>query len=133
MQMNAGMRQEVNSNYKFRNPMLNRKEQVSDKTKGFPAHWSKDVFIIEQRRAVIKNPGVFKYFCTSMTTGMKVDGSRFRHELLELKGVFPACRSRNRPANCTGLKGPATALCITRKTNGILGTTPTDGLGNWAT
>ena len=104
MQMNAGMRQEVNSNYKFRNVMsaeqnplevgtlvrilmLNRKEQVSDKTKGFPAHWSKDVFIIEQRRAVIKNPGVFKYFCTSMTTGMKVQGSRFRHELLQLKGV----------------------------------------------
>ena len=104
MQMNAGMRQEVNSNYKFRNVMsaeqnpiaigtlvrilmLNRKEQVSDKTKGFPAHWSKDVFIVQQRRAVIKNPGVFKYFCTSMTTGIKVQGSRFRHELLTLKGV----------------------------------------------
>ena len=55
MQMNAGMRQDVNSNYKFRNLMsaeknplslgsvvrilmLNRKEQVDAKTKGFPAN-----------------------------------------------------------------------------------------------
>ena len=104
MQMNAGMRQEVNSNYKFRNVMsaekhplevgtvvriltLNRKEQVDAKTKGFPANWSTDVFMVVSRRAVIKNPGVFKYFCQSMTTGAKVEGSRFRHELLELKGV----------------------------------------------
>ena len=104
MQMNAGMRQEVNSNYKFRNVMsaeknpleigtvvriltLNRKEQVDAKTKGFPANWSTDVFMVTSRRAVIKNPGVFKYFCQSMTTGAKVEGSRFRHELLELKGV----------------------------------------------
>jgi hypothetical protein len=104
MQMNAGMRQEVNSNYRFRNLMsaekepleigtvvrilmLNRKEQVDAKTKGFPANWSTDVFMIITKRKVIKNPGVFKYFCQSMTTGTKVDGSRFRHELLELKGV----------------------------------------------
>ena len=104
MQMNAGMRQEVNANYKFRTTMsaeksplevgtvvrlllLNRKEQVDPKTKGFPANWSTDVFMIVSRRAVIKNPGVYKYFCQSMTTGEKVNGSRFRHELLELKGV----------------------------------------------
>ena len=104
MQMNAGMRQEVNSNYKFRNVMsaekyplsigtvvriltLNRKEQVDAKTKGFPANWSTDVFMVINRRAVIKNPGVFKYFCQSMSTGEKIQGSRFRHELLELKGV----------------------------------------------
>jgi hypothetical protein len=104
LQMNAGMRQEVNSNYKFRSKMgvekdplepgtvvrilmLNRKEQVDAKTKGFPAHWSKDVFVIAHKRSVIKNPGVYKYFCQSFTTGEKVDGGRFRHELLELKGV----------------------------------------------
>ena len=104
LQMNAGMRQEVNSNYKFRNVMtpekdplevgtlvrilmLNRKEQVDAKTKGFPANWSSDVFIVTRRTAVIKNPGVFKYFCKSMTTDANVQGSRFRHELLELKGV----------------------------------------------
>ena len=104
LQMNAGMRQEVNSNYKFRSKMgveksplepgtvvrilmLNRKEQVDAKTKGFPAHWSKDVFVIAHKRSVIKNPGVFKYFCQSFTTGEKVEGGRFRHELLELKGV----------------------------------------------
>jgi hypothetical protein len=104
MQMNAGMRQDVNSNYKFRNLMsaeknplslgsvvrilmLNRKEQVDAKTKGFPANWSTDVFMVTNRRAVIKNPGVFKYFCKSMSTGEKIQGSRFRHELLELKGV----------------------------------------------
>ena len=104
MQMNAGMRLEVNSNYKFRNVMtaeknpleigtvvriltLNRKEQVDAKTKRFPANWSTDVFMITSRRAVIKNPGVFKYFCQSMTSLQKVGGSRFRHELLELKGV----------------------------------------------
>ena len=102
MQMNAGMRQEVNSNYKFRNVMtaeqnplevgtlvrilmLNRKEQVDTKTKGFPAHWSKDVFQITRRTAVIKNPGVYKYWLESTTTGTMVEGSRFRHELLELK------------------------------------------------
>ena len=104
LQMNKGMRQEVNENYKFRSKMaaekdplepgtvvrilmLNRKEQVDPKTKGFPAHWSKDVFVIVHKRSVIKNPGVFKYFCQSMTTGEKVEGGRFRHELLELKGV----------------------------------------------
>ena len=42
--------------------MLNRKAQVDTKTKGFPAHWSQDVFQIVRRTAVIKNPGVFKYF-----------------------------------------------------------------------
>ena len=104
LQMNPGMRQEVNSNYKFRSKMgvekdplepgtvvrilmLNRKEQVDAKTKGFPAHWSKDVFVIAHKRSVIKNPGVYKYFCQSFTTGEKVEGGRFRHELLELKGV----------------------------------------------
>ena len=44
---------------------------------------------LHYRTAPRRDPGVFKfkYFCTSMTTGMKVEGSRFRHELLELKGV----------------------------------------------
>ena len=37
--------------------MLNRKEQVDAKTKGFPANWSTDVFMVTNRRAVIKNPG----------------------------------------------------------------------------
>ena len=102
LQMSSAMRNEVNSNYKFRNTMsaekspldegtlvrvlmLNRKEQISDKTKGFPAHWSKDVYQIEKRRAVIKNPGVFKYFVTSTSPGERLQGSRFRHELLDLK------------------------------------------------
>ena len=65
--------------------MLNRKAQVDTKTKGFPAHWSQDVFIITRRTAVIKNPGVYKYFVDSTTTGARVEGSRFRHELLRLQ------------------------------------------------
>ena len=65
--------------------MLNRKAQVDTKTKGFPAHWSEDVFQIVRRTAVIKNPGVFKYFVDSTTTRMRVEGSRFRHELLRLQ------------------------------------------------
>ena len=102
LQMNKPMREEVNANYKFRTVMpaeksplevgqyvrvlmLNRKAQVDTKTKGFPAHWSKDVFQIVRRTAVIKNPGVFKYFVDSTTTGARVEGSRFRHELLRLK------------------------------------------------
>ena len=102
LQMNKPMREEVNANYKFRTVMpaeksplelgqyvrvlmLNRKAQVDTKTKGFPAHWSRDVFQIVRRTAVIKNPGVFKYFVNSTTTGMRVEGSRFRHELLRLQ------------------------------------------------
>jgi hypothetical protein len=102
LQMNKPMREEVNANYKFRTVMpaekspleigmyvrvlmLNRKAQVDTKTKGFPAHWSQDVFQIVRRTAVIKNPGVFKYFVNSTSTGARVEGSRFRHELLRLQ------------------------------------------------
>ena len=102
LQMNKPMREEVNANYKFRTVMpaekspleigmyvrvlmLNRKAQVDTKTKGFPAHWSQDVFQIVRRTAVIKNPGVFKYFVVSTSTRMRVEGSRFRHELLRLQ------------------------------------------------
>ena len=106
--------------------MLNRKEQVDAKTKGFPAHWSKDVFVISHKRSVIKNPGVYKYFCQSFTTGEKVEGGRFRHELLELKGVntiltrrSPLCLSKRFPKSCTGLRALANALCMTRPTIGV--------------
>jgi hypothetical protein len=43
------------------------------------------VFQIVRRTAVIKNPGVFKYFVVSTSTRMRVEGSRFRHELLRLQ------------------------------------------------
>ena len=106
LQMGKAMRQEVNANYKFRNVMsaekdplqvghyvrvlnLNRKEQVDAKTKGFPAHWSKDVYQVVKRISVVKNPGVYKYFVTSTTTGERLEGSRFRHELLKLRIQSP--------------------------------------------
>ena len=110
LQMNQPMRQQVNENYKFRNQMpaergplevgqyarvimLNRKEQVDTKTKGFPAHWSKDVFVITRRTAVIKNPGVYKYWLESTTTGAMVEGSRFRHELLAPRHRQESCET----------------------------------------
>ena len=42
-----------------------------------------------KRTSVVKNPGVFKYFVTSTTTGERLEGSRFRHELLKLRVKSP--------------------------------------------
>ena len=100
--LNKSMRFHVNSNYRFRtnfsaeqDPLevgeyvrvlqLNRKEQVSEKTKGFPAHWSRTVYIIVKRVAVIQNKGRYKYFLEDVEENTRLEGSRFRHEILKLK------------------------------------------------
>ena len=100
--LNQTMRNEVNKNYKFRtthsaedNPLeignyvrtilLNRKEQVSDKTKGFPAHWSTEIYQITRRVAVKQNPGVYKYSLKNIDTTVMLPGTRFRHEILLIK------------------------------------------------
>ena len=100
--LNKTMRSEVNSNYRFRTTFgaekqpleigeyvrvlqLNRKEQISEKTKGFPAHWSRAIYQIIKRVAVIQNPGRYKYFLINLENGERLGGSRFRHEILQLK------------------------------------------------
>ena len=102
LQMNKPMRTEVNANYKFRavmgaekDPvdigtnvrllMLNRKEQVSDKTKGFPAHWSKETYQVYDRKKIARNRGRFKYLLKSNSTKERLGGGRFRHELLRIQ------------------------------------------------
>ena len=92
----------MNANYKFRAVMaeekdpleigdhvrvmlLNRKEQVDTKTKGFAAHWSTDTYVVMDRKRIARNRGRFKYILRSDTTLEGLDGGRFRHELLRIK------------------------------------------------
>lgn len=96
------MRAEVNNNYKYRNIMpaeknplqigdycrvllLDRKAQLDSKTKGFPMHWSKNIYIVVRTVHVIKNPGVNKYHLEDILTKERLQGGRFRHEILKIK------------------------------------------------
>ena len=102
LSMNKTMRAQVNANYKFRTTFgadddiveigeyvrvlqLNRKEQISEKTKGFPAHWSRAVHQVTKRISIIQNKGRHKYFLKNLETKQQLTGSRFRHEILRLK------------------------------------------------
>ena len=99
LMMSGSERKMVNANYKYRtilseeeDPLqidsfvrllkLDRKQQVSDKTKGFPANFSKEIYQVRKRVAVQKNISRFKYFIDD-SNGVKVKGSRFRHELTQ--------------------------------------------------
>ena len=57
---------------------------MSDKTKGFPAHWSKETYKVVDRKKIARNRGRFKYLLQSNSTKERLDGGRFRHELLRI-------------------------------------------------
>ena len=101
LMMNSAERKRVNDNYQYRtilseeeDPLnvdsfvrllkLDRKQQKSDRTKGFPANFSKEIYQVRKRVTIQKNISRFKYFITD-SNGVNVKGSRFRHELLRLK------------------------------------------------
>ena len=86
-------RKSVNANYKIpladstglkelfigshvRTLVMTMKEQIKNTVKGFAPKWSKDVYVVERKRALAGNTNNFRYFLKGLTE------SYFRHELL---------------------------------------------------
>ena len=92
-------RSRINAQYKIQSPpdtsslrelfigsqvrvlLMTMKEQLRDKKKGFEAKWSRDVYVVNKKRALRGNPNNFRYFVRGLHEGF------FRHELLWISKV----------------------------------------------
>ena len=75
--------QQLHLGHSVRILRMTRKEQETNKTKGFAPKWSKKVYLVHKKLPIAKNKEHFRYYLKSLV-GDRIAEFYYRHELLKI-------------------------------------------------